>query len=368
LMPLLGLILPSINVRLLPAQQQAILPPPVAAASTGPRNFGILDLDESRATASATTGASAVTLLVTSAAPDGSLVTEDTVVAKTPGGSSAAINSKVLPWTLALLGYLAVVAVFLGRIIVGLVLSRRLRSRARLFADPETVRLPINQGSFLPIRSGQVELAESSMVTVPVAIGVFHPTILLASDWREWDSLKLSAVLAHELSHVARRDALTQLVSAIHRSIFWFSPLPWWLHGRLIDLAEQASDDSALLVIQDPAVYAEVLLGFFQTLNAAPARWLGVSMARGDRARRRIERMLSGSLPAPARLKGKSIAALAVLAVALTVPASSIRIGRAATDQDKQSKTASPASKGRRPARSAASTASDSAEGQIQPT
>src|SRR5262249_46805711 len=204
LMPLLGLILPSINVRLLPAQQQAILPPPVAAASTGPRNFGILDLDESHATASATTGASAVTLLATSAAPDRGLVTEDTAVAKTRGRSSAAITSKVLPWALALLGYLAVVAVFLGRIIVGFVLSRRLRRLARRIADPETVRLP-NQGSFLPIRSGQVELAESSMVSVPVAIGVFHPTILLPSDWREWDSPKLSAVLAHELSHVARR-------------------------------------------------------------------------------------------------------------------------------------------------------------------
>src|SRR5262249_10736689 len=231
---------------------------------------------------------------------------------------------------------------FVGRIIVGLVLSRRLRSRARLFADPETVRLPINQGSFLPIRSGQVELAESSMVTVPVAIGVFHPTILLPSDWREWDSLKLSAVLAHELSHVARRDALTQLVSAIHRSMFWVSPLPWWLHGRLIDLAQQSSDDSALLVIQGPAVYAEVLLGFFEALTAVPARWLGVSTARGDRAGRRIERMVSGSLPSTARMKGRAIAAIAMLAVALTVLASSIRIGRAAPDQDKQRKTATP--------------------------
>jgi len=168
--------------------------------------------------------------------------------------------------------------------------------------------------------------------------------LLLPLGWREWDRQKLRAVLAHELSHVARRDALTQLLSAVHRSVFWFSPMPWWLHRRLAELAEQASDDSALLAVKDPAFYAEVLLGFFQSLSAVPARWLGVSMARGDSAGRRIERMLSGVAPSPARLERKAIATVAMLALALTVPAASLKIGCASAQADKKTRAAKRAS------------------------
>ena len=57
---------------------------------------------------------------------------------------------------------------------------------------------------------------------------------------------KLDAVIAHEVSHVVRRDALTQRLSLLHRAIFWFSPLAWWLDRHLAELAEQASDEAAL--------------------------------------------------------------------------------------------------------------------------
>ena len=45
-------------------------------------------------------------------------------------------------------------------------------------------------------------------------------------------------MLAHEVSHVERHDALTQRLALIHRAIFWFSPLAWWLERKLAAVAE----------------------------------------------------------------------------------------------------------------------------------
>ena len=149
-------------------------------------------------------------------------------------------------------------------------------------------------------------------------MGVLRSTILLPAGWREWDDAKLDAVVAHEVSHVARRDALTQRLSLLHRAIFWFSPLAWWLDRRLADLAEQASDEAALTCGADRKDYATTLLGFFEALHAAPGRvwWQGVAMAKAGQAEKRVERILSWKGSVAMRLK-KSIA---VVVVALVIP------------------------------------------------
>ncbi len=110
--------------------------------------------------------------------------------------------------------------------------------------------------------------AESEMISVPVTLGVLRPAILLPSGWREWDDTKLDAVIAHEMSHVARRDTLTQRLSLLHCAIFWFSPLAWWLNRHLADLAEQASDEAALSCGTDRKAYARTLLGFLRPCRA----------------------------------------------------------------------------------------------------
>ena len=152
-------------------------------------------------------------------------------------------------------------------------------------------------------------------------MGVLRSTILLPADWREWDDAKLNAVLAHEVSHVARHDALTQRLSLLHRALFWFSPLAWWLDRHLADLAEQASDEAALSCGADRKDYARTLLGFFEALQAAPGRvwWQGVAMAKPGQAEQRVERILSwkGSVIMD-RKTNKSIAT-AVLSLALPV-------------------------------------------------
>jgi len=215
---------------------------------------------------------------------------------------------------IALVTYLAVMFALLMRLLAGIIYSRRLLRSSQRITEPQIVaRLFSLAGHFR-----KVLLAESDRVFVPVTLGVLRPAILLPSEWRQWHSAKLDAVLAHEYAHVARRDALTQRISLLHRAIFWFSPLAWWLDRHLADLAEQASDEAALSLGTDRNEYARTLLGFFEALRVSPGRirWQGVAMAKAGQAEQRLERILSWK----GVVAVKTRRSFAVLMIAIAVP------------------------------------------------
>ena len=200
-------------------------------------------------------------------------------------------------WSMVVTGiYLAVASLLLLRFFVGLAMGRRLIQTSPRIDEAQVQRRLVSYASrltFIP------RAAESEIISVPVTMGALRSTILLPAGWREWDETKLDAVLAHEMSHVARRDGLTQRLSLLHRAIFWFSPLAWWLNRHLVELAEEASDEAVLARGADSKDYARILLGFFETLQSAPGRvwWQGVSMAKAGQAERqaeqRVEKILS---------------------------------------------------------------------------
>ena len=211
--------------------------------------------------------------------------------------SAAAAIDRSLPFsiswtTIASALYYVVAFILLLRFCIGLILGRKLRLASQPIDDPDLIgRLRAHAAGL-----GRVpRAAESELISVPLTMGVLHPTILLPADWRAWDQAKLDAVLAHEVSHVARRDALTQRLSLLHRTVFWFSPLAWWLDRHLAALAEQASDEAVLCCSVDRQHYARTLLGFFEALQTSPGRvwWQGVAMAKPGQAAQRVERILS---------------------------------------------------------------------------
>ena len=214
--------------------------------------------------------------------------------------------------------YLAIAVGLLVRLAFGLYATRRLRRNSQLVSDARlqsilsehTLRAGIKK---LP------ELAESSALAVPITLGWVRPSIILPDSWREWSCEKTEAVLAHELSHVGRGDYATLLAASLYRCVFWFSPLAWWLDRQLRELAEQASDDSALRVTTDRTHYAEVLLGFFEAPQNGRGRirWHGVAMARGVRAGRRIDRILAEDRKLSTPARWPVMAALAALTIPL---------------------------------------------------
>jgi beta-lactamase regulating signal transducer with metallopeptidase domain len=241
------------------------------------------------------------------------------VASRTDSPSHLSSFRQRLHWSTVAAGtYFIVTLILLMRFSVGLAFGRRLvRASQKIEESRLALKLASRSHAWGLVSTPQV--AESELISVPLTTGVLHSTILLPLGWREWDDATLDAVVAHEVSHVARRDALTQRVSLLHRAIFWFSPLAWWLDRHLADLAEQASDEAVLTSGADRKDYARTLLCFFATLQATPGRvrWQGVSMAKAGQAEQRVERILSwkGSVTMPLN---KSIA-LTVLALAVPV-------------------------------------------------
>lgn len=237
----------------------------------------------------------------------------------------SSISSSMISWsTIAIAVYLGVALLLLARLFVGMILSRRLIRRSRLVTEfrlTQRLRSHARASNFAP------RAVESGLISVPLTTGVFRSTILLPATWREWDDAKLDAVVAHEVSHVARRDALTQCLSLLHRAIFWFSPLPWWLDRHLTTLAEEAADEAALSDGADRNDYARTLLSFFEALHAAPGRvrWQGVSMASAGEAEKRVERILAWRGAVTMNVKKSILVAIIALAIPVVYLAAAAR-------------------------------------------
>lgn len=254
------------------------------------------------------------------------------IVVVPPGAASFELQAaparepRSIPWLPILSGfYLAIAIGLLARIFVGAAFGNRLARHAIPVRDGGALR----RLSVLARRAGlrvQPLLAESEILAVPVTLRVRRPAILLPASWNSWDAVKLSAVLAHEMSHIARRDAMVQRLALIHRAVFWFSPLGWWLVRYLDDLAEQACDEAALACGVDRTQYAETLLGFVAALQDCRARvwWQGVAMAKRGDAEKRLDRILAWRSAMPKKLRKSFLVGLAVLAVPVVALTASV--------------------------------------------
>jgi TonB family protein len=217
------------------------------------------------------------------------------VVDATAAGLSKPMRHGV-PWiALALAIYVSGIAWLLARLVIGWWIARQLERSGTSIADPVVLdRAAVHSGRLG--LTAPPRLIEHARLFVPIAMAIRRPVIGLPSDWREWSDGTLDAVLLHEISHVVRGDTLTLWLSQLYRAATWINPVSWWLHTRLSDLAEQASDEAALESGIHRTAYAETLLAFLRRLPSTADRAVWhVAMARrnGSSAERRIDRVLT---------------------------------------------------------------------------
>ena len=213
-----------------------------------------------------------------------------------PAAAPAATVASHVPFNwleLATAVYAVVAGMLLFRLAIGVYLTWRLARAAMPVSEPWT---------------GSWRVRVSNLIGGPVTFG---STILLPPQYRDWDSRKRQAVLAHEGAHVANRDFHILLLASLNRAVFWFSPFAWWQLTRLAELAEVISDARAVEVVEDKCSYAEILLDLVQRVRYAPA---GLEMARACTVRARVERILAAAaMPAPLGWRKRAWAAAAIL-------------------------------------------------------
>jgi hypothetical protein len=189
------------------------------------------------------------------------------------------------------LAWASAAVVLLGRWLLGHLLLWRLIARAE--PPPEAVaRLLDDMTRGRP----RPRLLVSRRLHVPLSCGLWRPTIVLPAALSE-PTAALRWVLAHELTHLERRDVWTCLLFGLGQVVYFYLPWFWWLR-RQVGLCQEYLADAAVADQEArPEEYAEFLVSL-TTGPAAPAVATGVSGRPSDLFRR-----VSMLLETPLRLE-----------------------------------------------------------------
>jgi beta-lactamase regulating signal transducer with metallopeptidase domain len=172
-------------------------------------------------------------------------------------------------------------------------------------------------------------LLRGERLAVPVTWGIVYPAVLLPQDADSWSEERRRFVLVHEMAHVKRFDALTQLLAQISLAVFWFDPLVWIAAHRMRVEREHACDDYVLRDGTAPSLYAGELLEMVRSIgmprhdSAAPA-FAALAMARRSEFEGRMLAILDPRLDRHT-LTRRGTLMTAVIVALLTLPLAALR-------------------------------------------
>jgi beta-lactamase regulating signal transducer with metallopeptidase domain len=248
-----------------------------------------------------------------------------------PGGAdliaqSAAARGIAIDWRRWLVpALLAVAALFVARMLFGMIAIRWITARAREIDDDALMRDFDLAAERLGI-ARMVRLLASDRVNVPMVWGIRRPALLLPASALRWSRDRLRVVFAHELAHLHRGDAVTLLVTRAIAALYWFHPLAWSLDRAARRDCEQACDDLVLASGTRASDYADHLLGIARALPPHdPFGAVTLAMSR----RSQLEGRLLSILQPDARRGGVSRRATVVatiVAALLVLPLATIRL------------------------------------------
>jgi HEAT repeat protein/beta-lactamase regulating signal transducer with metallopeptidase domain len=241
----------------------------------------------------------------------------------TPGSRPGSVNQAAssgpsLPLVVVLLWGFVALASSLYYVARRLILIGRLADRRPVSDGPLAATL-----AELKLTTGyrrRVYLTMARTISSPVALGLSEicvPELALFELGLE----QQRSMLAHELAHLARRDALWLAGASLIERLFFFQPLNRLARRELETTAEYLSDEWAMRKTGSAVSLAKCLATVAEWIQASP---LGVPVA-GLAERRsllvsRISRLLEGRLPQnPASRLGW--AALATAGVVVTIAA-----------------------------------------------
>lgn len=203
----------------------------------------------------------------------------------------------------------------LGSFVVGSVIAagfltlRRIESRAVSLPDALAARL---DGQPITIRRSLEGRPPTAMTW-----GAIRPTIMLPQGAEEWSEDRLETVLLHELAHVRRWDAATQVLGMVVCALYWFHPAVWMAAKAARAMAESATDDAVLNAGVRPSTYASTLMEVATELSRQPRPLFspGVSFMKQSKIESRVRAILDAQVRRVASRWEKMAAAALALAV-----------------------------------------------------
>jgi beta-lactamase regulating signal transducer with metallopeptidase domain len=189
--------------------------------------------------------------------------------------------------------------------------------------------------------AGRVRLRVSDRLELPLTFGWRQPVILLPGALcRSDDAAALRYCLAHEWSHVERRDILGWHLATLIQFLFFYQPLFWWLRRQLRLCQDYLADARAAEQAVLAEDYADYLVGLARRRLGVP---LPVALGIGDRRSnlyRRILMLISTRQPLERRCRRLWTAAAVLAMTLLLLAVTSVRLDARADDKKEPPKEA----------------------------
>ncbi|WP_241393231.1 M56 family metallopeptidase [Clostridium saccharobutylicum] len=100
-----------------------------------------------------------------------------------------------------------------------------------------------------------VLIVETSIIKTPALFGYFKPIILIPKNIQDIISTdKLRYVFFHELSHLKRKDVITNWIITLLKVVYWFNPVVQYGLGKMKEDMEICCDSLALSYTKDEEV------------------------------------------------------------------------------------------------------------------
>lgn len=202
--------------------------------------------------------------------------------------STRAAHASVVSWHrvvpgLVVLLYAAAVLALLTRWLLGATRLWRLARRARPVPDAVDRLFASIAGE----RGRRVRLLANGQTELPIMFGIWRPVILLPEGWcRGGEAAALRYALAHEWSHVERRDLAWWQLTMLVQCLFFYQPLVWWLRRQLRLYQDLVADRRAARQAPVSEDYAEFLVRLARGRAKASLVALGVADNRSNLYRR----------------------------------------------------------------------------------
>jgi beta-lactamase regulating signal transducer with metallopeptidase domain len=231
-------------------------------------------------------------------------------------------------WNVALsLAWIAGALAVMARLIVGAA-SVWLLTRQAQGVESSWVMLARTLGARLRLRR-RVRIFKTDRISMPMTWGLMRSTVLLPEEADRWTMECRWIVMAHELTHVKRRDCLMQALAQLACAVYWFNPLVWLAAWRLRVERELACDDHVLEAGAKASDYASHLVQIASSFGVANC---GSPVAVGM-ACSHLESRVRSILDPNARRRGVNglkVALAAVTAAVLTAPLAMMQPWRSA--------------------------------------
>lgn len=145
----------------------------------------------------------------------------------------------------------------------------------------------------------RVEVLMTQKLKTAAVCGILRPILFVPTAMVNGLSTRqLEAVIAHELAHIRRFDAVVDFVQMLVEAILFFNPAVWWMSRQLRQEREACCDAIGVQTTGDPGFYSETLATWAEQVRRladgtpTPAGVLGFASERKSTLTDRVRRVL----------------------------------------------------------------------------